>query len=124
MRTAPLCTAPRAHRAPCAPRHVRTAPLAHRAPCAAADHGTVAPRSVAPSFIASPCRPTRLTRRSCTASHVRQVMQHGVAWLGLVTGSKLWHVANPKLPRPTDRNCDDGGKIDWKLARAEGVSHW
>ena len=51
-------------------------------------------------------------------------MQHGVAWLGLVTGSKLWHVANPNLPRPKDRNCEDQGKIDWKLARAEGVSHW
>ena len=56
-----------------------------------------------------------------SASHVRvfsfgggvrgvQMMQHGVAWLGLVTGAKLWHVAPPHLPRPSDRLCEDGAK--------------
>ena len=52
-----------------------------------------------------------------------QMMQHGVAWLGLVTGAKLWHVAPPHLPRPSDRTCENDGRINHKLAKAEGVSH-
>ena len=51
-----------------------------------------------------------------------QMMQHGVAWLGLVTGAKLWHVAPPHLPRPSDRTCENDGRIDHKLAKAEGVA--
>ena len=52
-----------------------------------------------------------------------QMMQHGVAWLGLVAGAKLWHVAPPNLPRPSNRECDNGGKVDWALAASEGVEH-
>ena len=52
-----------------------------------------------------------------------QMMQHGVAWLGLVAGAKLWHVASPNLPRPSNRECDNGGKVDWALAASEGVEH-
>ena len=52
-----------------------------------------------------------------------QMMQHGVAWLGLVTGAKLWHVADPELPKPSDRHCTDGGKVDYTLAAKEGVTH-
>jgi len=52
-----------------------------------------------------------------------QMMQHGVAWLGLVAGAKLWHIAPPDLPRPSNRECDNGGKVDWALAASEGVEH-
>ena len=55
-----------------------------------------------------------------------QMMQHGVAWLGLVAGAKLWHLAPPHLPKPKDRTCDPlpaGGMIDYGLAKKEGVTH-
>lgn len=52
-----------------------------------------------------------------------QMMQHGVAWLGLISGAKLWHVAPPDVPRPSDRLCADGGKIDYALAAKESVTH-
>ena len=55
-----------------------------------------------------------------------QMMQHGVAWLGLVTGAKLWHLAHPDLPKPQDRDCQTlpgGGMIDYGLAKQEGVTH-
>ena len=50
-------------------------------------------------------------------------MQHGAAWLGLVSGAKLWHVAAPELPRPSNRNCEDGGRVDYELAAKEEVQH-
>ena len=52
-----------------------------------------------------------------------QMMQHGVAWLGLVSGAKLWHLAHPSKPKPSDRTCADGGRIDYDLAKREGVTH-
>jgi len=52
-----------------------------------------------------------------------QVMQHGAAWLGLVSGAKLWHVAAPHLPRPSNRECEHNGRIDYVTAKAEGVEH-
>ena len=52
-----------------------------------------------------------------------QMMQHGVAWLGLVAGAKLWHVADPRLPKPSDRHCAKGFEIDYPLAAEEGVAH-
>ena len=50
-------------------------------------------------------------------------MQHGVAWLGLVAGRKLWHVAPPHVAKPSDRTCAEGSKIDWELARKERIEH-
>ena len=50
-----------------------------------------------------------------------QIMQHGAAWLGLVTGSKLWHVAPPHLPRPADRDCQNNGKVDWDLGKTSRI---
>ena len=52
-----------------------------------------------------------------------QMMQHGVAWLSLVSGAKLWHVAPPHVPRPSDRHCGDGGLVDHELAARESVTH-
>ncbi len=52
-----------------------------------------------------------------------QMMQHGVAWLGLVAGVKLWHLAPPTVPKPSDISCEDGGRIDYERAEREGVSH-
>ena len=51
------------------------------------------------------------------------MMRHGVAWLGLVTGAKLWHLAHPSAPKPSDRECSAGGRIDYELAQSEGVTH-
>jgi hypothetical protein len=52
-----------------------------------------------------------------------QMMQHGAAWLGLISGAKLWHVAAPHEPRPSNIECADGGRIDYARAKAEHVSH-
>lgn len=52
-----------------------------------------------------------------------QIMQHGVAWIGLVAGSKLWHVAHPREAEPSKVDCADGGRIDHGLAAKEKVSH-
>jgi len=52
-----------------------------------------------------------------------QMMQHGAAWLGMVSGAKLWHVAAPHLPRPSNRECENGGRIEHQVAKKEGVEH-
>ena len=95
--------------------------------------------------IASECVRVRLSASDCMFSRVQvmqhgaawliwhasahhgalspQVMQHGAAWLGLVSGAKLWHVAAPHLPRPSNRECEHNGRIDYVTAKAEGVEH-
>ena len=38
-------------------------------------------------------------------------------------GAKLWAVASPEQPRPTDRICEPGKEVDAELSRREGVHH-
>jgi len=52
-----------------------------------------------------------------------QMSVHDAAWLGVVSGAKLWHLAPPGSPKPGDRECRDNGKIDWALAERENVRH-
>ena len=52
-----------------------------------------------------------------------QMSVHDAAWLGVVSGAKLWHLAPPGSPKPGDRECRDSGKIDWALAERENVRH-
>jgi hypothetical protein len=52
-----------------------------------------------------------------------QMMKHMVAWLATVAGAKLWHLAHPDLPQPSDRSCANHGAVDHQLAKEEGVSH-
>lgn len=34
-----------------------------------------------------------------------RMANHGFAWIGLVAGAKLWHVAPPEAPKPEDPRC-------------------
>ena len=52
-----------------------------------------------------------------------QMSQHMSAWLAVVSGAKLWHLAPPDVPQPTNRYCEGRGKIDYELAEREGVIH-
>ena len=52
-----------------------------------------------------------------------QMSKHHSAWLSVVAGAKLWHLAPPDVPQPSDRYCVDRGPIDYKLAKREGVIH-
>ena len=53
-----------------------------------------------------------------------QMMHHMAAWLATVAGAKLWSVASPDLPQPSERRCERLGKdIDYPLDKAEGVQH-
>lgn len=52
-----------------------------------------------------------------------QMSQHHAAWLATVAGAKLWHLAPPDAPKPSDRYCPNRGKIDYALAKQEGVVH-
>lgn len=52
-----------------------------------------------------------------------QMSVHDAAWLGVVSGAKLWHLAPPGSPKPGDRECRNSGKIDWALAKRENVRH-
>ena len=49
--------------------------------------------------------------------------RHDAAWLAVVVGAKLWHLAPPDRPKPADRLCAQRGKVDYALAAAEGVTH-
>ncbi len=51
-----------------------------------------------------------------------QIMQHGVAWLGLVTGAKLWYVAAPDEDKPADRQCIPDELIDEEANQREKLS--
>ena len=37
---------------------------------------------------------------------------HGLAWIGLVAGLKLWHVADFRAPRPPSPTCDQRTRIE------------
>jgi hypothetical protein len=52
-----------------------------------------------------------------------QMSAHHSAWLAVVVGAKLWHLAPPTVPKPKDRHCPNRGKVDRALATAEGVLH-
>ena len=51
------------------------------------------------------------------------MMQHAVAWLATVAGAKLWSVAPPELPQPSDVVCREDGAIERERAAQQGVSH-
>jgi hypothetical protein len=52
-----------------------------------------------------------------------QMSAHHSAWLAVIEGAKLWHLAPPNRPQPSNRYCPNRGKIDYELARREGVIH-
>jgi len=52
-----------------------------------------------------------------------QMSRHHAAWLSVVSGAKLWHVAPPDRPQPSNRYCVARGKVDYELAAREGVIH-
>ena len=52
-----------------------------------------------------------------------QMSTHNSAWLAVLAGAKLWHLAPPSRPKPSNRYCPGRGKIDYALAAAEGVVH-
>lgn len=52
-----------------------------------------------------------------------QMSRHDSAWLAVVAGAKLWHVAPPSRPQPANRYCPGRGKIDYQRAAREGVLH-
>ena len=52
-----------------------------------------------------------------------QMSRHHSAWLSTLAGAKLWHLAPPDRPQPTDRYCPSRGKVDYRLAAREGVIH-
>lgn len=52
-----------------------------------------------------------------------QMSAHHSAWLAVLAGAKLWHLAPPSRPKPSNRYCPNRGKIDYDLARREGVVH-
>ena len=49
--------------------------------------------------------------------------RHHSAWLAVVAGAKLWHLAPPDRPQPSNRYCPGRGKVDYALAAREGVIH-
>ena len=52
---------------------------------------------------------------------------HGFAWLGLLNGSKVWHLAPPTEPAPDEYGClsDYGPECsqDWERCMAAGCTH-
>ena len=52
-----------------------------------------------------------------------QMSRHHSAWLATIAGAKLWHLAPPERPQPSNRYCPGRGKVDYELAKAEGVIH-
>mmetsp|Transcript_6587 Transcript_6587/g.14721 ORF Transcript_6587/g.14721 Transcript_6587/m.14721 type:complete len:157 (+) Transcript_6587:430-900(+) len=44
---------------------------------------------------------------------------HGLAWVGLIAGMKLWHVRSPEHPRPPNPSCEKRDSIE----ALEGVTH-
>merc|ERR1712046_127462 len=47
-------------------------------------------------------------------------LQHNCAWLGLVSGAKLWYLGAPHLSEPTNPSCTKH-ELDGVIAANEGV---
>ena len=48
-----------------------------------------------------------------------RMANHGMAWIGLVAGAKLWHVAPHDGPKPTNPTCANRDRVEM----IEGVTH-
>ena len=48
-----------------------------------------------------------------------RMANHGMAWIGLVAGAKVWHVAPHDGPRPTNPTCANRDRVEM----IEGVTH-